>query len=268
MDLKKLTSDVVAIAKEAGQYIKSRQGDIHRIKVEAKGVHNYVTEVDKKSEEFIVRQLQNLLPGSGFIAEEGTVTNRTGELDWIIDPLDGTTNYIHGLMPVAVSIALQQSGQTVLGVVYEIGNDEAFYAFRDGGAFLNGKKISVTKTGRLDDTLLATGFPFYDYSRLDRYMELLKFFMQTSHGLRRLGSAATDLAYVAAGRFDGFFEYGLSPWDVAAGAFIVEQAGGRVSDFQGGGNWLFGKEIIASNARVFDEFVQAVKEIMYGGEFR
>ncbi len=264
MDLKQLTHQVVEIARSAGQYIKSQQKSIHQIKIQAKGVHNYVTEVDKNSEVFIVGELKRLLPESGFIAEEGTASTQKGDkFNWIIDPLDGTTNFIHGLMPVAVSIALQQDGQTVLGVVYEIGADEMFYAYREGGAFLNGEKIQVTRTANLDDTLLATGFPFYDYSRLDQYMQLLKHFMKVSHGLRRLGSAATDLAYVACGRFDGFFEYSLSPWDVAAGAFIIEQAGGKIADFQGGQNWLYGREIIASNPYIFDDFVKTVRSFMY-----
>ena len=264
MDLKQLTNQVIEIARNAGQYIKSQQKSIHQIKIQAKGVHNYVTEVDKNSEVFIVRELKRLLPESGFIAEEGTASAQKGEVfNWIVDPLDGTTNFIHGLMPVAVSIALQQNGQTVLGVVYEIGSDEMFYAYLDGGAFLNGEKIQVTRTANLDDTLLATGFPFYDYSRLDQYMQLLKHFMKVSHGLRRLGSAATDLVYVACGRFDGFFEYSLSPWDVAAGAFIVEQAGGKIADFQGGQNWLYGREIIASNPYIFDDFVKTVRSFMY-----
>ena len=264
MDLKQLTEQVIEIARQAGQYIKSQQKSIHQIKIQAKGVHNYVTEVDKNSEVFIVRELKRLLPESGFIAEEGTAGAQKGEeFNWIIDPLDGTTNFIHGLMPVAVSIALQQNEQTILGVVYEIGSDEMFYAYEGGGAFLNGDKIQVTKTANLDDTLLATGFPFYDYSRLDRYMEVLKHFMKVSHGLRRLGSAATDLAYVACGRFDGFFEYSLSPWDVAAGAFIIEQAGGKIADFQGGQNWLYGREIIASNPYIFDDFVKTIRSFMY-----
>ncbi len=263
MELRQLCYNVISIARQAGQYIKSQQHTIHNIKIEAKGIHNYVTEVDKNSEKFIVHELQKLLPESGFIAEEQTTTRQSDTYNWIVDPLDGTTNYIHWLMPVAVSIALRYKEQIILGVVYEIGADEVFYAYDDGGAFLNSEKIQVTKTRHLDDTLLATGFPFYDYSRLERYMDLLKYFMQTSHGLRRLGSAATDLAYVACGRFDGFFEYSLSPWDVAAGAFIVQQAGGKVADFQGGDNWLFGKEIIASNSLVFEDFVEIVKKFMY-----
>ncbi len=263
MELKKITSQVVEIAKEAGEYIKSQQQRIHDIKIEAKGIHNYVTEVDKNSEKFITKQLQELLPESGFIAEEQTITRQSDTYNWIVDPLDGTTNYIHGLRPVAVSIALRYKDQIILGVIYEIGAQEAFWAYSGGGAYLNGMQIHVTRTAKLDDTLLATGFPFYDYSRMERYMKLLEYFMQTSHGLRRLGSAATDLAYVACGRFDGFFEYSLSPWDVAAGALIVQEAGGKIADFQGKDNWLFGKEIIASNDIVFNDLMQVIKKTMY-----
>ncbi len=263
MELKKLTQDVLAIAREAGTYIRSKRQEHSKLQIQTKGIHNYVTEVDKNSEKFIISELKKLLPESGFIAEEKTEEFHKSEYNWIIDPLDGTTNYIHGLMPVAVSIALQEQDRTIMGVVYEIGNDEMFWAYEEGEAYLNGERIHVTETKNLDDTLLATGFPFYDYSRLDRYMELLRHFMQVSHGLRRLGSAATDLVYVACGRFDGFFEYSLSPWDVAAGAYIVEKAGGKVADFQGGDNWLYGREIIASNEKIFQDFVRTVKKFMY-----
>ena len=264
MDLKELTKNVTDLARETGKYILSRQDDIRKIKIESKGVHDYVTEVDKNSEKQIVEQLKKFIPESGFIAEEKTETHISDTYNWIVDPLDGTTNYIHGLRPTAVSIALQYKKQTILGVVYEIGADEAFYAYKDGGAFLNGEKIRVTQTAKVNDALLATGFPFHDYDRLDEFMETLTYFMRNSHGLRRLGSAATDLVYVACGRFDGFYEYSLSPWDVAAGAFIVEEAGGKISDFKGGDNWLFGREIIASNSVMFDEFLQIIKQIMYG----
>jgi len=261
MDLKKITNSVLTIAKEAGYYIRSQKNSIKQI--QTKGIHNYVTEVDKNSEQFLTEQLTRLLDDSGFIAEEGTNNKKSDTYNWIIDPLDGTTNFIHGLMPVAVSIALMYKEELLVGVIYEIGADETFWAYKNGGAYLNKDKIQVTNTHKLDDTLLATGFPFYDYKLLDKYMELLKHFMQTSHGLRRLGSAATDLAYVACGRFDGFFEYSLNAWDVAAGALIVKEAGGKVVDFRGEDNWLFGKEIIASNSLVFNEFVYTVKKFMY-----
>ncbi|MDD5571546.1 MAG: inositol monophosphatase, partial [Bacteroidales bacterium] len=160
----------------------------------------------------------------------------------------------------AISVALTKNDKTILGIVYEVNLDECFYAFEGGGAFLNSKKISVSKVEKLKDSLLATGFPNVNYSRLENYMKHLEFLFGNTHGVRRLGSAATDLAYVACGRYDGFYEYDLSPWDVAAGAFIAEQAGGKVSDFKGGDNFIFGKEIIASNNLIFREFLEITKK--------
>ena len=150
-----------------------------------------------------------------------------------------------------------------MGVVFEINLQECFYAWKDGGAFLNGHQIITSGTENLKDSLLATGFPYDDFNRLEEYIEVFKHFMKTTHGIRRLGSAAVDLAYVAAGRYDGFFEYGLNSWDVAAGAIIVEQAGGIISDFTGKENYIFGKEIIASNSIIFEEFLETINKHFY-----
>ena len=203
-----------------------------------------------------------LLPESGFIAEEGTSDKKGEKYNWIIDPLDGTTNYIHGLSPWAVSIALQEDNEMVIGVVYEVGLDECFYAWKNSAAFLNGKEIRVSEINKVDNALLATGFPYHDYTKIENFMKTLDYFMRHSHGLRRLGSAATDLVYVACGRIEGFYEYGLNPWDVAAGAFIVERAGGQNSDFSGSDNYFFGEEIISSNKNIFYEFNNAIQKIM------
>jgi myo-inositol-1(or 4)-monophosphatase len=180
----------------------------------------------------------------------------------VIDPLDGTTNFIHGAPPVAVSIALTEHNRPVVGVVYEIWLKEAFYAWKDSKAYLNGKEIKVSEASEIKDSLIATGFPYHNFDRISQYMETIDYFFNNTHGVRRLGSAATDLAYVACGRFDGFYEYNLSPWDVAAGALIVMQAGGRVSDFKGGDNYLFGRELISGNARIFDSFLHDVSRFM------
>ncbi|HLC83840.1 MAG TPA: inositol monophosphatase family protein, partial [Bacteroidia bacterium] len=212
------------------------------------------------AEKRIVEKLAFLLPEAGFIAEEGTSSKKGEIYNWVIDPLDGTTNFIHGVPCFAISIALMRKEELVLGVIYEINFAECFYAWEGSKAYLNGKEINVTKTAKLADSLLATGFPYYDYNRMDDYMELFNYFMKNTHGLRRLGSAATDLAYVACGRFEGFYEYSLQPWDVAAGAFIVQQAGGKVTDFKGEKNYIFGKEIVAGNAAFFDEFLDVVKK--------
>jgi myo-inositol-1(or 4)-monophosphatase len=176
--------------------------------------------------------------------------------------LDGTTNFIHGLPPFAISIALLDGSEIVMGVVYEMGLKECFYSWKGGGSYLNGKRISVSKAGKVNDSLIATGFPYYNYTYLDNFMTTVKFFMENSHGLRRLGSAATDIAYVACGRFEAFYEYGLNPWDVAAGIIILEQAGGKVSDFKGGTNYLYGGEIIATNGTIHDEFLRVINRLM------
>lgn len=262
MDLTKILDRTIEIVKEVGVFIKDEQKKISIQSVEIKGVHNFVTYVDKTAEKKIVEALKTIIPDAGFITEEGTINQKGDTFNWIIDPLDGTTNYIHGLNPVAISIALQQNNQTILGVVYEIYLDECFYATKNKPAYLNGEKIEVTKTNTISDSLIATGFPYYDYEKLPQFMQTLSFFMKNSHGLRRLGSAATDLAYVACGRFEAFYEYSLSAWDVAAGAFIVQQAGGKVSDFKGGNNYLFGREIIVANSNMFDEMQTEIKKIM------
>lgn len=262
LDLEIICKSVCGIAREAGKFILSKRIEIKPGIIESKGIHDYVTFVDKESERLIVKGLEMLIPESGFITEEKTIA-KTGEIyNWIIDPLDGTTNYIHGIPVFCVSIGLRRKDELILGVIYEINLDEMFYSWEGGNAFLNGNIISVSKTVNLNDALLATGFPYYDYSRLDQYMELFKYFLKHTRGVRRPGSAAADLAYVASGRFDGFYEYGLSPWDVAAGAFLIKQAGGNITDFSGGNNYLFGKELVSGNSNMFTEFQSAIKKYM------
>jgi len=262
MDLQILCTKARDIINETGSYIRQEAQNFKSEKVESKGMHDFVSFVDKTAEKQLVEGLKKLLPEAGFIAEEQTETYRGERYNWIIDPLDGTTNFIHGLMPYAVSVALMENEEIVLGVVYEISRDEMFYAWKGSKAFLNGKEISVTKATKVNDTLIATGFPYYDYERLPQFMDTLDFFMRNSHGLRRLGSAATDLVYVACGRFDAFYEYSLSPWDVAGGAIIVQQAGGKVSDFKGSDNYIFGDEIVATNNNIYDEFLKNIRDIM------
>jgi len=262
MNLENLCSEVRVIVEETAVFIRQELEKRESLNIEVKGRHNYVTHVDKSAEEKLVKGLSALLPESGFIAEEGTSTKRGDKYNWIIDPLDGTTNYIHGLPPYAISVALMSDEEIVIGVVYEVSLRECFYAWKGGKAYLNGKEISVSKVNKINDALIATGFPYTNFSHLSNFLDTVRFFMENSHGLRRLGSAATDIAYIACGRFEGFYEYGLSPWDVAAGILIVKQAGGKVSDFKGGDNYLFGGEIVISNELVFDEFLEDVKTIM------
>lgn len=262
LNIPALTCDVCGIAKKAGSFILDERKAFSTKKVEIKGHNDFVSYVDKGAEKLIVAALKELLPEAGFIAEEGTEKPDDNPLKWVIDPLDGTTNFIHGVPCFAVSIALLLGKEPLLGVVYEINQDEMFSAWKAGGAFLNNKKIEVSKAATVKDALLGTGFPYYDYELLDQYLALFKHLMKHSHGLRRPGSAATDLAYVAAGRFDGFYEYSLSPWDVAAGVLLVQEAGGIVTDFSGGDDAIFTKEIVASNAIISDELLALVRRFM------
>lgn len=243
-----------------GDFIFSQRAEISADKIEEKSINSLVTYVDKTAEQQLVKGLRELIPEAGFITEENTIS-KTGETyNWIIDPLDGTTNFIHGLPCYSISIGLTRNSELVLGIIYEINLKECFYAWENSPACLNGREIKVSETGLLRNSLIATGFPYYDYERMDEYMELFRHLMKHSRGLRRLGSAAVDLAYVACGRFDAFYEYSLNPWDVAAGAFIVQQAGGRVTDFSGGGNFLFGKELIATNGSIQHQLEETVKK--------
>jgi myo-inositol-1(or 4)-monophosphatase len=258
MNLENLCFDVQGIAKIAGVFISDERKKIRIQDVEVKGKANFVSYVDKQAEKLIVDELKKLLPGSGFIAEEGTGINNGEKYKWIIDPLDGTTNFIHGIPPFAVSIALMEDDEIIVGVVYEITQDECFYAWKGSKAYLNGDEIKVSTASTTNDALIATGFPYSAFEKLESYVESMRHFMTHSHGLRRLGSAATDMSYVAAGRFEAFYEHGLKPWDVAAGTIILRQAGGKVSDFNGGDKFLFNGEIVASNGAYFDEFYDIV----------
>jgi myo-inositol-1(or 4)-monophosphatase len=259
MDMKKLTEQVCRLTIETGNFISNEVTRLRTSDIETKSINNFVTYVDKQSEERLVEGLSLLLPGSGFIAEENPLL-QSKELTWIIDPLDGTTNFIHGVPVYCISIALMEGQELKLGVIHEINLKESFYTWQGSDSFLNGQKIEVSKTVLVADSLFATGFPYYDYSRMGPYIRFFRYMMEHSHGIRRLGSAAADLAYVACGRFEGFYEYGLSPWDVAAGGLIVKNAGGRVTDFKGGDDFVFGKEIIALNSKVSDEFFKVFTE--------
>ena len=262
MDLQNICKQIEETAKKAGQFIREERLKISNDDIELKGKASLVTYVDKNAEQMIVDDLRKLLPEAGFITEEGTAGEKGETLKWVIDPLDGTTNFIHGIFPHSVSIGLIENDKPIAGVVYEVGQDELFSAWKGGGAWLNGQVISVSKTSRHEDTLLATGFPYYNFEKLNNYLRLLEFFMIETRGMRRMGSAAVDLAYVACGRFDGFFEHALHAWDVAAGIIILQEAGGKVCDFKGGENYLFGKELVASNTNYFPAFFEKVNQFL------
>lgn len=251
------------VVADVAEFVASEAGKVTAEQIETKSLNSLVSYVDKTAEKKLVAQLGNLLPGSVFLTEEETVEQAKGEWQWIIDPLDGTTNFLHGLPCFAVSVALRQNEETVMGIVYEVTRKECFYAWKGGGAWLNGSPISVTITRQLPDSLLATGFPYRDFERLEPYLQVFTSFMQSTRGIRRFGAAAVDLAWVASGRFDAFYEYGLSPWDLAAGALLVKEAGGKVSDFSGGDNYLFGEELIASNALLHQPVLDVIKQAFY-----
>lgn len=260
MDLKTMCENVCISAKEAGKFIKTERINFQTEAVEVKSFNQLVSYVDKGAEEILVQALKNILPEAGFITEEKTIATEEKEFMWIIDPLDGTTNFIHNLPVYSVSIGLVNRGKVILGVVYEINHDEMFYAWSGGGAWMNGQRIGVKQNAELGKALLATGFPYYDFKIMDQYLDALKYFMKNTQGMRRMGSAAVDLAYTACGRFDGFFEYGLSPWDVAGGICIIQEAGGIISDFGGGEDYLFGKSIIGASTAIYPEFQRVMKE--------
>ena len=246
MNLEEITSQVANLARQTGEFVRKAASEFNRESIEYKGLNDMVSYVDKETEERLVDGLRKIFPEAGFIAEEGTGQKTDNqEFTWIIDPVDGTTNYMHGLPVFAISIALMQKDEIVSGVVYEINRDECFTAWLGGGAYLNNKLIKVSSAKYLKDSLIATGFPYYDFDKMENYLNILKELMQKSHGLRRLGAASVDLVYTACGRFEGFFEYNLKPWDVAAGTLIVQEAGGKVTDFKRGNDFIFGRELIA-----------------------
>ena len=249
INLSGVEKDVVHLCQQVGEFIRTESENFDRFRIEQKeGFNNLVSYVDKESERKLVESLKKIMPGAGFIAEEGTTSEGTNDYKWIIDPLDGTTNFTHGLPPFAISIGLAKKDEIVLGVVYEVTRQEAFHASEGNSAYCNGKEIKVSSIHSLNESLLATGFPYYHFDKREAYLDIIKTFLERTHGVRRLGSAATDLAYVACGRMEGFFEYNLNAWDVAAGSFIVERAGGKVTDFKGGRNFLFGGELVSACA--------------------
>ena len=256
MKLDILTKQIVNLTRGVGKFISQEALKFSAKDVEVKGEHDFVSYVDKTAEKMLVQELRKMMPEAGFIAEEEQNLERGERFNWIVDPLDGTTNFIHAIPVYSISIALADMNEIILGVIYEINMQECFYAWKGGAAYLNGKVIKVGESDILNDSLVATGFPYYDYSLLDPYLELFKDLMKTSRGVRRLGSAAVDMAYVAAGRFALFYEYGLHAWDIAAGVIIVKQAGGQVTDFKGGTDYLFGGQIISTNGRIHGEFLQ------------
>ena len=260
MNLALISQDLNALMQETAAFMEVQKTQFELTHVSSKGLNQLVSFVDIETEKFLVKGLSKIVPEAGFITEENTSSVGEQTYNWIIDPLDGTTNFIHGVPVYSISVALAQGNELLVGAVYELGRKELFHAYLNGGAFLNGAAIHVSKCNQLSDSLMATGFPYYDFEQMSNYLEVLKLLMQETHGLRRMGSAAVDLAYVACGRFDGFFEYGLHAWDVAAGCLLVSEAGGKLSDFKQGQNHVFGDTIIASNGQLLLPLQQIIQE--------
>ena len=247
----------VKAARRAGNIINRGAREIDLLTVTSKGPKDFVSEVDREAERTIVETLLASYPDHAILAEEGTAkgANADAENVWIIDPLDGTTNFLHGFPQYCVSIALSQRGQITHGVVYDPVRNDLFTASRGRGAFLNDRRIRVSKRHHLRDCLIGTGFPFRDGSYLDTYLRMMKMMIEQTAGLRRPGAAALDLACVAAGFYDGFWEVGLNPWDVAAGSLLIQEAGGLIGDLAGEGDFLHGGQVIAATPKIFAQMV-------------
>ncbi|WP_316828432.1 inositol monophosphatase family protein [Pedobacter miscanthi] len=260
MNYELLCNKVISIVRLTGNFIRKEAMQFDAQKIEYKGLNDMVSYVDKTAEQKLVQNLEKLIPDAGFITEEKTISRIGKTYTWIIDPLDGTTNFIHGIPAYGISVALYEDGLPVVGVVYELNRGEMFYSYKGGAAFMNKKEIKVSVNPDLKSSLLATGFPYYQFDKQPQYLKLLAEMMQKSHGVRRIGAAAIDLVYTACGRFDAFFEFNLQQWDFAAGCFIVQQAGGEVFDFAGGNDYFEKREILATNGKLTTEMLTAIKQ--------
>lgn len=258
-----MLNTAVKAARKAGSIINRASLDLDRVRVSTKGRSDFVTEVDHAAEAAIIEVLQTAYPTHAFLAEESGASNPEGgqEYIWIIDPLDGTTNFIHGFPQYAVSIALQHRGQIEHAVVYDPSRNELFTASRGRGAFLDDRRLRVSRRSTLRDSLIGTGFPFRQLEHLDDYVRMFKRITEETAGIRRPGAATLDLAYVAAGRFDGFWEYGLAPWDIAAGSLLIQEAGGLISDFDGSPDYLESGHVVCGAPKVFEQLRALVQEV-------
>jgi myo-inositol-1(or 4)-monophosphatase len=255
-----MIDDIIQISREAGELIRNGFGKTHSIEFKTNEL-NLVTETDKASEKLITNFIRKKYPSHGILAEEGSEANKSAEYLWVIDPLDGTTNFAHGLPIFSVSIGLQKNGETIAGVVYDVMRDVVFSAEKDNGGFENGKRINVNKNANLGHGMLVTGFPYDIRENPDKAFERFIAFLKHARGIRRLGSAAIDFCYVANGVFDGFWEVSLHPWDLCAGKLIVEEAGGIVTDFDSNPIDIYTKRILATNGLVHQKMIDVMKRV-------
>jgi myo-inositol-1(or 4)-monophosphatase len=258
-----MLNTAVKAARKAGSIINRASLDLDLIKVAAKGRSDFVTEVDRAAEAAIIDVLKAAYPAHEILAEESGASKPEGgaEYTWIIDPLDGTTNFIHGFPQYAVSIGLQHNGLITQAVVYDPTRNELFTATRGRGAYLNDRRIRVSRRAKLQESLIGTGFPFRKLEHLDEYVRMFKLITEQTAGIRRPGAAALDLAYVACGRLDGFWEFGLSPWDMAAGSLLILEAGGLIGDFDGAANYLDAGHVVCGAPKVYEQLLALVQEV-------
>ncbi|HMT02122.1 MAG TPA: inositol monophosphatase family protein [Burkholderiales bacterium] len=251
----------IKAAYAAGNLIQHESRNISSIKIEKKGHNNYVTELDKKAEKTIISIIKKAFPNHNILAEESGEEKNDSEYTWIIDPIDGTTNFMHNNPQYCVSIALKHLNKITHAVVFDPNRNDLYKAEIGKGAYLNDQRIRVTNTSNIQDSLIATGFPTYDMSQIDKYLLIFKDMLLNTTGQRRFGSAALDLAYVAAGYLDGFWEFNLKPWDIAAGFLLVKEAGGMVTDFQEKQDfWQNGGNIIAANSKIIKQMLNIIQK--------
>ncbi|MBM4128679.1 MAG: inositol monophosphatase [Nitrospira sp.] len=261
---KEFLDTAVRAARLAGETVLDQLGKISKRDIDLKQASDFVTSVDRQSEKLIITSIKERFPDHHILAEESIKESAGEAYRWIIDPLDGTTNFIHGYPVFSVSIALERREEIILGVTFDPLRNEIFSCEKGEGAFLNGNKIKVSEISNVKNSLITTGFPFRNKVLIDSYLRLFKNLFLRVSDMRRAGSAALDLAYLACGRCDGFFEIGLSPWDIAAGSLLIEEAGGVISDFSGGSGYLWTGNIVAGNQIVHNEILKEVKKI-FGG---
>ena len=252
-----MLNTAVKAARRAGNIINRAARNLDIVAVREKAVNDFVSEVDREAEQAIIATLRDAYPGHAILAEESGASGKS-DFVWIIDPLDGTTNFLHGFPQYAVSIALEHRGIVTQAVIYDPARNDLFTASRGRGAYLNETRIRVSKRLQLKSSLVATGFPFKELAHLDAYMGILRDMMKGTAGVRRAGSATLDLAYVAASRLDGFWEFGLAPWDMAAGSLLITEAGGLIGDLEGNEGWMESGNIVGGNPKVFGEMLRLI----------
>ncbi len=257
-----MLSIAIEAAKEAGRYLKFSVGKVRSVETKKGEERNLVSEIDKTSEEKIISIIRQHYPGHAILAEESGANTATSDYRWVVDPLDGTTNFLHGVPIFSVTIAIEYKGEVVAGVVYDPNLDELFTAERGSGSYCNGRRMKVSGATDLISSLLVTGFPYDIAKNPDNAVGHFVNFLMQGQGIRRLGSAALDLSYVAAGRFDGFWEVNLNPWDMAAGVLFIEEAGGKVTDFSGGPSSIYKKQVVATNGLIHGAMLEVLKNGM------